>query len=207
MRSYLLAASLIVTALVTMKSSNPAKAANLDATVATYAHGVLNTSIPYDLPSPGSGQLTVEILDPEDRPVGHVEHQVEVKPGRGSWQADIKLAKAIDTDELVWHRLRYRFAYADRNGAAVEGTESISQILRMPVVHILGQQTYLTGGQAAVRVIVTDSKNESVSGASSLRIELLTPGQKSRPLFTGPLDRRGTAEAQFRMPAGLTGNY
>src|ERR1017187_9506141 len=31
------------------------------------------------------------------------------------------------------------------------------------------------------------------------------PSQKPRPLFSGRLNRRGTLEAQFRLPAGLTG--
>ena len=78
----------------------------------------------------------------------------------------------------------------------------------MPVVHILGQQSYLTGGQAAVRVIVTDSKNEPIAGPSSVRIELSPEGRKKpRVLFTGRLNARGTTEAQFRFPAGLVGSY
>ena len=34
--------------------------------VATYAHGVLHVTIPYRGAETGSGQLTVEVLDPED---------------------------------------------------------------------------------------------------------------------------------------------
>ena len=60
---------------------------------------------------------------------------------------------------------------------------------------------------AAVRVIVTDSKNEVIAGPSSLRIELTPSNQKVRVLFNGPLNRRGTTEAQFRLPGGLTGKY
>src|SRR5208337_4542450 len=107
----------------------------------------------------------------------------------------------------AWHRVRYRFAYMGSQDAAIEGTESVSQILRMPVVHILGQQSYLSGGQAAVRVIVTDSKNEPIAGPGSVRIELAPEGRKARVLFTGRLNARGTAEAQFRFPAGLVGSY
>ena len=114
---------------------------------------------------------------------------------------------APSLDDLVWHRVRYRFIYADQKDAAVQGTESISEILRTPVVHVLGQQSYLTGGPAAVRVIVTDSKNEAIAGPGSVRIDLMTPGDHPRPLFTGRLNRRGTTEAQFRFPAGIAGNY
>ncbi len=56
------------------------------------------------------------------------------------WQEEIKLEKPLPLEDLVWHRLPYRFAYHDGEHAALECTESISQILRTPVVHILGQQ-------------------------------------------------------------------
>jgi len=73
-------------------------------------------------------------------------------------------------------------------------------------VHILGQQSYLSGGAAAVRVIVTDSSSEVIAGAGTVRIELAIANQKPRVLYTGPLNRRGTTEAQFRFPAGLAGS-
>ena len=174
---------------------------------ATYGHGVVNVAIPYEAQHPGAGQLTMEILDPEDQVLGRVHQPVEVAGGSGTWNEQIKLAKPLALDELVWHRLRYRFAYSDGQSHGIEGTESISQILRTPVLHILGQQSYLTGGDAAVRVIVTDSHDAVIAGRSALQIELLVPEQKSRLLFTGRLNRRGTTEAQFRFPASLVGNY
>ena len=86
------------------------------------------------------------------------------------------------------------------------------QILRRPVVHILGQQSYITGGQAAVRVIVTDTKDEAIAGRGSVQIELLDADDKPadgkpRVLFSGRLNRHGTTEAQFRFPAGVIGSY
>ena len=174
---------------------------------ATYSHGVLNLTIPYHVAHAGRGQLTVEVLDPEDQVLGRAEQRVDVAEGSGYWQEEISLAKPLAIEELVWQRVRYRFEYSDGARAPITGTESISQILRTPVVHILGQQAYLSGGQAAVRVIVSDSKNQVIEGRASVRIELLVPDQKSRLLFTGRLNRRGTAEAQFRFPAGMVGSY
>src|SRR5213078_4584189 len=101
----------------------------------------------------------------------------------------------------------YRFEYNDDKDTALEGTESISQILRTPVVHILGQQAYLSGGEAAVRVIVTDSKNEIIGGYGTVRIELLAADVKPRLLYTGKLNQRGTTEAQFNFPTGVVGSY
>jgi len=178
-----------------------------DSTVATYSGGVLRATIPYHAPRAGTGQLTVEILDPEDGFLGRVEQSVTVSDGKGWWQEDLKLTYAIAVEDLAWHRLHYRFSYSGQKNVALEGTESVSQILHTPVIHILGQQSYLSGGPAAVRVVVTDSKNDPIAGPSSLRIDLVTPGQKPASLFAGRLNRRGTTEAQFTFPAGVVGAH
>ena len=201
----LLAGSLIVT-VTALKSFQGIQGANAKSLSVTYSHGILRATVPY--PSrQGTGQLIIEALDPDDAVLGHVERAVEVgkaevgKEG-GAWEEDIALAKPLALEDLAWQRLRYRFTYNGETRPAAEDTESISQILRMPVVHILGQQSYFSGGQAAVRVIVTDSNNEPIPGAGSVRIEL-----NSKVLFAGALNPRGTAEAQFQFPAGLVGNF
>jgi uncharacterized protein YfaS (alpha-2-macroglobulin family) len=174
---------------------------------ATYTHGVLDLTIPYHAAHAGAGQLTVEVLDPEDKILGRVDQPIDVAEGKGHWRETIKLEKPLPMDELVWHRVHYRFEPSNGKGVKIEGTESISQILRTPVIHILGQQSYLTGGEAAVRVIVTDSQNEAIAGRGSVQIELLVPDQKNRLLFTGRLNRRGTTQAQFRFPSVMVGSY
>jgi uncharacterized protein YfaS (alpha-2-macroglobulin family) len=195
-------ALLAIASVAIVESFQGTRAASGQTAVATYSKGILQVTIPYHAPHVGMGQLTVELLDPEDQVLVRSERRVDVGAGESAWQEDLKLSKPMATEDLVWHRLRYRFAYTDQtNVAAVEGTESLSQILRMPVLHILGQRSYLTGGQAAVRVVVTDSKNESIPGASSVRIDL-----DSRVLFTGRLNSRGTTQAQFRFPAGIVGS-
>jgi len=176
-------------------------------TVATYSHGLLHVAIPYHAARGGAGQLTIEVLDPEDNVLGRVERRVEVAEGQGRWQDEIKLEKQLPLDDLVWHRLRYRFQYDGRNDARLEATESISRIIRTPVIHILGQQSYLAGSRAAVRVIATDSDDEVIPGRSSVRIEFQSADEKPQVLFAGQINRRGTTEAQFRFPAGLVGNY
>ncbi len=178
---------------------------------AIYSHGALNVALPYDAPQSGKGQLTIEILDPEEHVVGSSRRSVEVAAGKGIWREPVKLSKPLAMDELVWHRLRYVFEYSSDHARKIQGVESISQILRTPVLHILGQQSYLSGSSAAVRAIVTDSKNEVIPGGGSVRIELLdsdgSSDRKSIPLFSGRLNRRGTTEAQFRFAAGSAGNY
>src|ERR1700675_1952189 len=180
--------------------------------VATYSQGLLRVTIPYQALHAGAGQFTVEVLNPEDQVLGRTGQRVEVTEWRGQLQGEIKLEKPLAVDDLVWHRVRYRFEYDDAQKPSVEGTESISQILRRPVIHILGQQSYITGGQAAVRVIVTDTKDEAISGRGSVQIELLDADDKPadgkpRVLFSGRLNPHGTTEAQFRFPAGVIGSY
>jgi uncharacterized protein YfaS (alpha-2-macroglobulin family) len=202
---YLIAA--LLAAGIAVVLVEPFQAAKGNTAVVTYTRGVLHVTIPYHAVHSGDGKLTVEVLDPDDKVLGRAETQVAIGEGYGRWQEEIRLDKALAVDDLVWHRVRYRYEYDDQKAAALEGTESISQILRTPVVHILGQQSYLSGGPAAVRVIVTDSKNEVIAGAGTVRIELAVGEQKPRVLFIGRLNRRGTTEAQFRFPAGLTGSH
>jgi uncharacterized protein YfaS (alpha-2-macroglobulin family) len=174
---------------------------------ATYVQGVLRVVVPYSAPRNGSGDLTVEVLDPEDRVIGGVDTRVNLRAGRGFNEQNLAIHDALPVDDLVWHRLRYRFAYADEQNAALEGIVSISKILRRPVVHVLDQEKYVSGGAAAVRLIVTEADNETLIKAGSLRIELEAAGQKKQTVYSGTLNERGTTRAEFRFPAGLAGTF
>jgi len=160
---YFLAVSLLIVDAMRLEVSPEALAAAGDSTAATYSHGSLSISIPYQVPHTGPGQLSIEILSPEDEVLGQVGRSLQIGEKTGHWRESINLTKRLALEDLVWHRLRYRFAYTDSKDAPIERTESISEILRTPVIHILGQQSYLSGGQAAVRIIVTDSKNEAIT--------------------------------------------
>jgi hypothetical protein len=181
--------------------------ANGAAVTATYSQGTLHVAVPYAAGHAGPGTLVVEVLDPEDRVVGRTERAAIANDGTGAWRTDIPLPNALTLDDIVWQRVRYRFSYRDAKEAAIEGTDSISEILRRPAVHIVGQRSYLAGGAAAVRVIVTDARNELITGPASVKIDLAAPGLPARILFTGRLNQHGTTEAQFRLPAGLVGTY
>src|ERR1700743_3403494 len=172
---------------------------------ATFAHGDLFVTIPYDSAREGSGKLIAEILDPEEHILGRAERRVTIAKGRGSWQQIIVPAKPIAFEDLVWQRLRYRFQYEDKNVAPITGVESISRRLRRPVVRILGQSEYIAGSDAAMRILVSDAGNNDVALTGMVRAELLVPDQKPRLLFSGRLNHRGTLLAQFRLPATHVG--
>ena len=175
--------------------------------MATYAHGNLSLTIPYHAAEAGSGTLTAEIRDPEDRVLGRSVRRVSITKGDGSWQQAIAPDQPIAYEAIVWQRVHYRFEYSGGKHGAIDGTESVSEILRRPVVRILGQSEYLAGSDAAVRVIVSDAKNSEVAETGSVRIELLVPDKQARPLFTGKLNGRGTVEAKLRFPANLSGKF
>jgi hypothetical protein len=185
--------------------SYPETTAESKSASATYSSGTLHVLIPYHAPHAGVGQLAIDILNPEDEVLAHSERRVSVTDTPATWQDDLRLKSLLPLEDVVWQRLRYRFSYSSSNAATVEGIASISEILRMPVIHILAQNSYLAGGQAAVRVIVTDSRNEPIPGGGSVRVEW--PGTPPKVLFAGSLNHRGTTEAQFRFPAGQVGNF
>jgi uncharacterized protein YfaS (alpha-2-macroglobulin family) len=200
--SLVLAAVVVVALLVvpTFLASNASPGA------ATYSHGVLHVAIPYQDAKPGAGRLTLEVLGPEDQVLSRVEKDATIRNSAGEWKTEMKLDKPLPLNELVWHRVRYRFVYEGNKFEELSGVESIWQILRIPVLRIRGQQSYLAGSQAAVRVVVTDSHNDPIPGRASLRIDLEAGQQQRRTLYSGPLNSRGTIEANVEFPAGVTGN-
>jgi len=206
-RFFFPAALLVIASAGLVESFQTMQSPTGDSIVATYSPGVLSATIPYRAPHAGVGQLTVEVLDPEDGVLGRIQRSVNVGNGKGWWLENLKLKNAVAVEDLAWHRLRYRFSYSDQKSLALQGTESISQILLMPVIHIMAQQSYLSDGPAAVRVVVTDSKNNPITGPSSVNIELVSSTQKPVSLFVGHLNRRGTTEAQFQFPAGTVGAF
>ena len=177
---------------------------------AVWSHQTLSLTLPGHASHAGSGRLTVELLSPEDKVLAEAQSIEEARNGDNSWQQELSVPRSVPFDHLVWERVRWRFQFDGTAAPAVEHIRSVSMILRRPRMHILGQTSYLTGAQAAVRVVVTDAisaeqDNPHLASSGTLRVDLLVPNTRPRVLFTGHLDRRGTAEASFRFPDGLTG--
>ncbi len=174
---------------------------------ATYLHGVLHISIPSDAPRSGEGNLILEVLDPEDHAIARVDRNIYATAGHTWPEQDLTIPRSLAVDDLVWHRLNYRFTYQGDHDAALHGTAAISQILRRPAVHVLAQKSYISGAPAAVRLVVIEAGSDTPVISGDARIELLPAGQKARPLYTGPINPRGTTSAQFRFPSGLAGTF
>jgi uncharacterized protein YfaS (alpha-2-macroglobulin family) len=201
------ASVLVATTIAVLTSRSLAQPSKTISVSAAYVHGALRVSIPYRAPQTGEGRLLVEVLDPENRSVASIAGHADASAGQGFWTRELVLPKNLPFDELVWHRLRYRFTYANEKAAPLEGVISISRILRFPVVHVLGQQSYLSGGAAAVRLIVNEADNETSVTSGSVQIELIQPAKKNQVLFAGALNEHGTTPVQFHFPTSLAGHY
>jgi hypothetical protein len=104
---------LVAAAIAVLTSRSLAQPRETRSASATFAHGVLRVSIPYQAPRTGEGNLLVEVLDPEDRPTVTVNRPADANAGQGFWNRELVLPNDLAFDELVWHRLRYRFTYAN----------------------------------------------------------------------------------------------
>ena len=62
---------------------------------ATYTDGTLRVSIPYRGIHAGAGQLTVEVLTPEDEVMGRVERRVEAGAAAGLWSEEVPLEQGV----------------------------------------------------------------------------------------------------------------
>jgi hypothetical protein len=207
-RSYLLLGVLTLFFLATVSG------ANLKSVSVVYAHNRLSFSIPYEAPHSGEAELSLEVLSPEDHVLGRAKHKADLAEGTGVWNAEITLREPMALDELIWQRVRFTLCYKDQTVPDVEDLRSLSEILVRPVLHILAQRSYIAGAQAAMRVIVESASHDGAQvtvNQGTVRIDLIDPnhGPDHAPmlLFSGRLDRRGSVEAQFRFPAGLTGSF
>jgi hypothetical protein len=75
---------------------------------ARYSRGILHLALPYHADHRGTGQLIVEVLDPEDHVLGKIEKSAEVAEGPSVWREQIRLDKVLPLDPIC--RL------ADRSG-------------------------------------------------------------------------------------------
>lgn len=181
---------------------------------AVYAHNTLSFTVPYEAAHSGEAEFRLEVLNPEDHTIGQAEHKTHVAGGTGVWNAEVELREPMALDELIWHRVRFTLRYSNQTAPDIEDIRSLSEILVRPVLHILAQRSYIAGTQAAMRVIVESASHDQVFaavGQGTIRIELIDSSHGSNQgailLFAGPLDRRGSVEADFRFPAGLTGTF
>src|SRR5580700_7107251 len=89
--SLLWIAALLAACGVVILLVEPFETADGKTAVVAYTRGVLHVSIPYHAVHAGDGKLTVEVLDPEDKVLGHSETPGAIDKGLGRWREDIRL--------------------------------------------------------------------------------------------------------------------
>src|ERR1035438_7752705 len=89
---FVLTAASIAAAVLIGNAAQETQAANAGSAAATYSHGILHATIPYRAAHAGAGQLTVELLSPEDEVLGRSERHADLVAGAGTWQEDLKLS-------------------------------------------------------------------------------------------------------------------
>ena len=185
---------------------------------ATYTHGSLSVTIPYHAPREASGRLIAEILDPEDHVLGRSERTVNVVKGDGSWQQSITPDQPISFDDIIWQRVRYRFEYAKPHRSPAHRRHRIHLAdpppPRRPHPRPVANTSPAAGRHPRHRLRRLPRRRQPITDGNRHgphRTFLpIQPGETTAsraPLFSGRLNRRGTVEAQFHFPAGLTGSY
>ena len=130
---------------------------------AVYFHNTLSLSVPYQAAHSGEAELTLELLDPEDRALDQVKHRTRVTEGNAVWNARMALREPMTLDELVWQRLRYTLRYTNQSAPDLEEIHSLSEILERPLLRVLGQRSYTAGAPAAMRIIVSSSSTQQTT--------------------------------------------
>jgi uncharacterized protein YfaS (alpha-2-macroglobulin family) len=164
---------------------------------AVYRDGSLYVTVPYDETAARAGTLNLQVLDPADKAIARLAKPVAPARNQGSWKITLPVDKTVSLEDLAWDRLKIE-------GGRTPRIVSISEILRVPVVRVFAQRAYAAGSPASVRVITIDSKTGEPLRRSGLRVELLD-GDRATSLYTGQTDEFGTAQADFRVPAGAYG--
>jgi uncharacterized protein YfaS (alpha-2-macroglobulin family) len=189
----------LIVFLYSMFHSRPIDAAGeFTGLTAVHLNNQLQINIPFDKTAPSSpGTLAVELLDAEDRVVSRQLLAPDSKT-TSSWRGKLMLPAGLKRDDLVWHRLRYRFIPQNQVISSVEAIHTVGEILRYPVVKLLGQKDLLSGSTNTLRVIAVDGR----TGApleGTLQLELKTP-KKGIESARAELDSHGTAEPRLKTP-------
>ena len=173
----------------------------------TYAHHALSVALPYHADRGGEAQLSVQLLSPEDEVLGESVREIGVQPGDQEWKAVIALPEQTRLDELVWERVLCRVTYVGESKPVLETTRSVSEVLERPLLHVMGQGSYLAYAPASLRVVVADQEGRAIAGAGTVRVELNDAGAAPRVLFAGTLDKRGSLEPQWKFPRDVAGHH
>jgi hypothetical protein len=149
-------------------------------------------------------KVTAELLDVNDSVVS--AHEVSQSVGAGPATVTLTLPTSAGTEGLLPLRLRYRVRSLHPPGET-SGVLAVSEFLSVPEVILMGEDTYLSGSHASVRILALDHTTRLPLEGSDVTVSLLLDQGKELPLFRGHIDAAGTVSPSFDIPAGLEGTY
>jgi uncharacterized protein YfaS (alpha-2-macroglobulin family) len=89
---------------------------------------------------------------------------------------------------------------------AIDYQAHLPQHLSQHETIVLGQNRFTPGTQAALRVVVRDSRDANPLSDAAIRLSLQSPNGSVVPIFTGTTDAYGTADVSFHVPDEAEGN-
>ncbi len=174
---------------------------------AVFRPGTLEVTIPYLTSQKlGRGTLNIEILGPDNKVIASHSESDQLNAGeQGVWKAKLAIPATLQREDIVWHRLQYRFSSPQSTAdAEPAGIHAISSILRFPVVRVLGQQQYGVGSPSAVRLVAVDGFDGSPLTQGTLELALKTEKTEFQ-LGKADLDTHGTVNLPLNFPAETVG--
>ncbi len=149
-------------------------------------------------------KVTAELLDVNDTIVAATESSSSMPPGPGTVAAVLPIT--AETTDLLPLRLRYRVRSLQPPGEEI-GMIAVSELMAVPEIIFMGEDTYLSGSRASVRILALDHSSMLPLEGSTVRATLTGDQGKIMPLFEERVDEAGTVEPVLELPAGLEGSY
>lgn len=168
---------------------------------AVQTNGQLQLTIPFEKVPANASSLLIELLDAEDHVVAK---QSLTSTSDSAWTAKLGLPLGLKREDLVWYRLHYSYI-SDKK--TIENTYTVGEVLRYPIVRLIGQKELTAGVSNSVRIITLDARTgEPITG--NLQLEVSAKEKKSAPLETlrASLDEKGTVEPRLRLPQDYSGS-
>lgn len=141
--------------------------------------------------------LHVSIEDLRGNSLGTSTAQFEIS--KTTPEVSVIVNTQIDQQQLAAYILHYAVKRGDQQ---VEGKKSLFYAVPQLDTHLLMQRRFYAASQAAVRVVVTDPASQHPVYNAEVSITL-----DSNEVCQGKTNERGTLDAFFTLPVGMTGEH
>lgn len=181
-------------------NSRPIDAAESTELAAVRVGNQLDITIPLEANSNSS--LKVELVNAEDKVVAEEQLSSENNKRSNLWQAKLNIPDGLSSEDLIWYRIHYRLT--SKKGAEKDAIYPIKDLLRYPVVRLIGQKDLASGAANSLRILAIDGRNGEPLKSGTITVALNTTNQRSEVVKT-TIDSNGTASPIITTPNDFTG--